>query len=175
MQWGMITDVIVASAIAVVVVFACLGLYQWVSRKSLKKVDPQLLWMPLPLAIMAVVYFIFEKLIVLNVRPNGSGEPSFPSTHVMITATVFFITMLIIPKYVKQKSLRIILEVIMVIMIILICIGRVLANMHWPIDVVGGVGFAFIFAEIYYLALKKTLKKEKEHSHAKHLQQNHKG
>ena len=173
MQWGMITDVIVASAVAVLLVFVGLGLYQWFTRKSLKKVDQELLWMPLPLALMAITYFIFEKLIVLNVRPNGSGEPSFPSTHTMITATIFFIVILIIPKYVKQKPLRITLELFMVVMIILVCLGRVFANMHWPIDVVGGVGFAFIFAEVYYLALKKSRKKEKGAKHAKHLQQDH--
>jgi hypothetical protein len=70
-------------------VFACLGLYQWITRKSLKKVDQELLWFPLPLAIMAVVFIIFDKIIVLATRPNGSGEPSFPSTHVMVVATIF--------------------------------------------------------------------------------------
>lgn len=167
MQWGIATDIIVASAILVLAVFAVLGLYQWITRKSIKKVDKYLLWMPLPLAIMAVVYFVFEKLIVLSVRPNGSGEPSFPSTHVMITATILFITILIIPKYVEKKALRIVLEIIMIIMIVLVCIGRVLANMHWPTDVIGGVAFAFVFAEIYYLVIKNSLKKGDKN--AKHL------
>ena len=175
MQWGMITDVIVATALIVLAIFVVLGLYQWITRKSLKKVDRYLLWMPLPLAFMAIIYFIFEKLIILNVRPNGSGEPSFPSTHTMITATIFFIAILILPQYIKQKSLRIVLEIIMVVMFILVCIGRVLANMHWPIDVIGGVVFAFIFVEIYYLAIKKSQKKEKGDKNAKHLHENHKG
>ena len=165
-MWELISNVILIAAILIVAVFAGLGLYQWVSRKSLKKVDQKLTWMALPLFLMAITYIVFDKFIVLATRPNGSGEPSFPSTHTMITATIFFIVILIIPKYVKQKSLRITLELFMVIMIILVCLGRVFANMHWPIDVVGGVGFAFIFAEVYYLALKQSRKKEKGANHA---------
>ena len=168
MQWELITDIILITSFIILGVFACLGLYQWITRKSLKKVDQELLWFPLPLAIMAVVYFVFDKLIVLATRPNGSGEPSFPSTHVMVVATVFFLVTIILPKYVKNKTLRAVIEVIMVALISLTCVGRVLANMHSVGDVIGGLVFAFIFTEIYYLIIKKRSQ------NAKHLHENHK-
>lgn len=162
MQWDLITNIILIISILTLGVFAVLGLYQWIKRKSIIKVDRELIWMLLPLVLMAITYFIFDKLLVLNTRPNGSGEPSFPSTHVMVVATIFFITTLILPKYVKSKIVRIILEVLMFIGISLTCTGRVLANMHWPIDVIGGVAFAFIFSEIYYQIVKrKKTKKNK--------------
>jgi undecaprenyl-diphosphatase len=142
------------------VVFALLALYQWISRRSLKKVDKQLRWMPLPLALMAIVYLIFDKLWIVSTRPNGSGEPSFPSTHVMVVATIFFITTLILPKYIKNKAARIVLELIMFILISLTCTGRVLGNFHYVIDVIGGLIFAFVFSEIYYQIVRK--KKDKK-------------
>lgn len=164
MEWKTITDVILVTSFVTLGVFVLLALYQWISRKSIKKIDKRLLWMPLPLALMTLTYIIFDKLVVLDVRPNGSGEPSFPSTHVMVVSTIFFLTTMVLPKYVSSKVARIILELIMVVLISLTCIGRVMSNMHRPLDVVGGLAFAFIFTEIYYYAVhwKKKDKKEKK-------------
>lgn len=163
MQWEKITDIILITALAVLGVFAVLGLVEWIKRKSLKKVDRELLAMIPPLFLMAATYFIFDHIFILNTRPNGSGEPSFPSSHTMATATIFLMTMLALKKYVKNKSLRIFLDVVMLILIVLVSVGRVAANMHWTSDVIGALIFSLIFVAIYYLLIrpKKTeLKKE---------------
>ncbi len=163
MQWEKVTDIILISSIVTLLVFAVIGVYQWITRKSFKKVDRRLRWMPLPLALMAITYLIFDKVIILATRPNGSGEPSFPSTHVMVVATIFFLATMNLPKYVKSKTARIILEIIMVVFISLTCIGRVASNMHTPVDVIFGLVFAFLFTEVYYRVLKtKTPEKEKK-------------
>ena len=156
MQWSKITDIILVASIAVLGVFAVLGLYQWIKRKSLKKVDKPLLAMLIPLVLMAITYFIFDKFLVLNIRPNGSGEPSFPSTHTMVVATIFLLTAIILPNYIKSKTARVIMDIVMLLFIILVSIGRVLANMHWVSDVVGGLIFAAIFTVIYYLILRRA-------------------
>lgn len=156
MQWSKITDIILIASIAVLGVFAILGFCQLVRRKSLKKVDKPLLAMLIPLVLMAITYFIFDKFLVLNIRPNGSGESSFPSTHTMVVATIFLLTAIILPNYIKSKTARIILDTIMLLFIILVSVGRVLANMHWVSDVVGGLIFAVIFATIYYLTLRRV-------------------
>ena len=168
MQWDLITNIILISSILTLAVFVVLGLYQWITRKSIKKVDPELLWFPLPLAFVAITYLVFE-LFPVNLRPNGSGESSFPSTHTMVVATIFFVVMIILPRYVKHRAIRIILDIIMIALIGLTTFGRVSANMHWPIDVIGGLAFAFAFSEVYYFAYKKTKKAKKKH-HAEHLQ-----
>ncbi|MBR3115922.1 phosphatase PAP2 family protein [Candidatus Saccharibacteria bacterium] len=168
MQWDLITNIILITSIITLAVFVALGIYQWVTRGSIKKIDPELLWLPLPLALVAITYLIFE-IFPVNFRPNGSGESSFPSTHVMVVATIFFIAMIILPRYVKNKTIRFILDLIMIALIGLTTAGRVNANMHWVIDVVGGIAFAFAFSEIYYFAYKKFKKSRKNH-HAEHLQ-----
>ena len=155
MQWDKITDIILAAAIAVLGVFAMLGLYQWIKRKSIKKVDRTLLAMIPPVILMAATYFIFDKIWILNTRPNGSGEPSFPSSHTMAVATIFLLTIFAIPKYIKSKPLRIMLDVIMLALIALTATGRVLSNMHWLSDVIGGLVFAAIFTAIYLLIKKE--------------------
>ena len=168
MQWETITNIILISSIITVVFFAILGLYQWVTRGSLKKVDPEILWMPLPLVLMALVYFIFIFFPVAT-RPNGSGESSFPSTHVMVVTTIYFIITIIIPRYIKSTAIQIAIEFIIVVLISLTCTGRIMAELHSLWDVIGGIVFAFIFSEIYYLAYRKGKKKN-----AKRVHQNHK-
>jgi len=162
MEWEKITDIILITSIAILGVFALLGLIEWIKRKSLKKVDPELLAMTPSLVLMAATYFIFDKVFILSTRPDGSGEPSFPSSHTMVAATIFLMAMIALPKYIKNKPLCIILDIVMVALIFLNAFGRVAANKHWPSDVVCGLVFAAIFAGIYCL-VKKYLKKEKRY------------
>ena len=151
MNWDKITNIILIASFAVLAVFAILGLCQWIHRKSLKKVDKPLLWMLLPLALMAITYVVFDKFIILNTRPDGSGEPSFPSTHVMVVATIFFLAMLALPKYIKSKTALVFLDLFMLAFIALTAAGRVLADKHWLSDVIAALIFAAIFVVIYYL------------------------
>lgn len=110
---------------------------------------------------MVITYFVFDKLIIVATRPNGSGEPSFPSTHVMVVTTIFFITTIILPKYIKSNALRIALEFMMIIMISLTCVGRIYSNMHTPVDVIAALAFAFVFSEIYFVAIRQSKKQRK--------------
>lgn len=70
------------------------------------------------------------------------NNPGFPSDHTLfvtaITLAVWFET--------KQK----ILSIILAGLIITICIGRVLALVHTPADVIGGVVIA-LFGAVWYL------------------------
>jgi len=155
MEWDKITDIILIASFGVLAALGALGLYQWVTRKSIKKVDRSLLAMFVPLALLAVTYIFFDKVWIVNTRPNGSGEASFPSTHTMIVATIFLCTILALPKYIKSKPLYITLDIIMIALIILTALGRVFSNMHWPTDVAAGLGFAVAFTVIYYFIAKE--------------------
>ena len=160
-MWELITNIILAISILTIVIFAVLGLMQWIKRGGIEKVDQDIVWMWVPLVLMAITYFIFDKFIILATRPNGSGEPSWPSTHVMVVATIFFIVTIILPHYIKNKTVRVILEVLMVVGISLTCTGRIFANLHSLGDVIAGLVFAFIFSEIYYQIIKRSKKNAK--------------
>lgn len=168
MQWDLITNIILGAAIAVLGVFVCLGLYQWISRKSFKKIDLELRWAIVPVALMGITYIIFDKVFIWNTRPDGSGEASFPSSHVMLVATVFFLTAIILPKYVGKQTHRIFIDTLMLILLVFVSVGRVLANKHWVSDVEGALVFSLIFAVIYYLILRRTT------NYAKRVYKNHK-
>ncbi len=157
--WELITNIVLILSFITVGIFAVLGLYQWITRKSFKKIDKQIRWMIVPLALVVLTYLLFDKILPpLSTRPNGSGESSFPSTHVLVVTTIFFVVTIILPKYIKSKNLRIVLEILMVIGIGLTCTGRVLANLHWPLDVIGAIVFAFVYSEIYFQIIKNRKK-----------------
>lgn len=169
MEWTKITDIILISSIAILGLFALLGLYQWITRKSLKKVDKQILWMILPMALVAITYLVCDKILTpdkfsfMPTRPDGSGEPSFPSTHVMVVATIFFCVSAALPKYIKSKLALFFIDIVMFALASLTATGRILSNKHSYVDVIGALVLAFIFYEIYYFCIRrKKAKKESE-------------
>ena len=80
---------------------------------------------------------------VLGVQPGALylNNPGFPSDHALfvtaITAAVWFET--------KMKKTTLVL----VVLSVLICVGRVLALVHTPLDVIGGVVIGLIGAVWY--------------------------
>lgn len=161
MNWDKATDIMVYLAIFAIGIFGIVGLYQWITRKSFKKIDKPIVALIVPLVLIVATWLIFDHVFILNTRPDGSGEPSFPSTHTMIAATSLLCIAILLPRYLKNKPLNIVLDVLMLIVIILVPVGRVLANKHWVSDVVGGLIFSLIFATIYFILVKKFTKKEK--------------
>ena len=159
MDWDKATDIMVATAIATSIIFFVMGVTQWFKRKSFKKIDKPLLALIVPYVLVAITYIVFDYIFILNTRPDGSGEASFPSTHTLITTTFFLCAAIAIPYYVKQKSIIALLDVIMLASIILVPVGRVLANKHWVSDCIGALIFSVIFAGIYLIIVKKICKK----------------
>lgn len=73
------------------------------------------------------------------------NNPGFPSDHALfitaITCAVWFET--------KQK----LFSVILALLVIIVCVGRVLALVHTPTDVIGGIIIA-LFGSVWYLNKK---------------------
>ena len=80
---------------------------------------------------------------ILGVAPGAFylNNPGFPSDHALfataIAAAVWFET--------KMKKISILLA----ILVVLICIGRVVANVHTPLDVIGGIVIGLLGAVWY--------------------------
>ena len=155
MDWDKATDIILYASFAILGVFIILAFAQLIKRKSIKKVDKPLLVMPIPLILMVITYVVFDKFLILNTRPDGSGEASFPSTHVMVVGTIFLLVAIALPRYIKSKATCAILDIIMLTLFAITAYGRIAANMHWLSDVIAGAVFAAVFGLIYYLIIRK--------------------
>ncbi len=71
------------------------------------------------------------------------NNPGFPSDHTL------FITAITCAVWVETKKRAI--SVFLAVLIVVVCIGRVLALVHTPADVVGGVAIA-LFGSIWYFS-----------------------
>ena len=141
--WYDITDWLGLIAIAAAFVFAVAGLVQLIKRKSLLKVDKEILFLGALYIVVIGLYFLFEKVIV-NYRPvimPGSSHPeaSFPSSHTMIVCIIMGSAVMMIKKYIKKKSLQRVLAVFCYAIIAVTVIGRLIAGVHWFTDILGGI------------------------------------
>lgn len=80
---------------------------------------------------------------LLGVDPGASylNNPGFPSDHAL------FVTAIVLAVWFSTKNKTI--TAILAGLAILVCIGRVVALVHTPLDVIGGVVIAFIGALWY--------------------------
>ena len=77
-----VTDWLGLVPILICVCFGCLGLYQLVKRKSLKKVDSDIILLGIYYILVIFGYLIFE-VVHINYRPvliEGALEASYPSS-----------------------------------------------------------------------------------------------
>ena len=151
MAFYKLTQVLGFAALALVGVFALMGLLQLVQRKSLWKVDREILALGCLYVVVFALYIIFEKAIV-NYRPiimPGELEPeaSFPSSHTMLACTVLGSAAIVLKKYVKdEKLLRLLRTLCFAVLAVIVC-GRLYSGVHWLTDIIGGVlyGSALLF------------------------------
>ncbi len=154
--WDLASDILIGLVIGVFASFVVMGLVQWIKRKSLKKVDAELTTMIPSLVLMAAIYVIFEKVVILGYRPiliDGVSEPSFPSTHVLIATTLVMMLIHALPKYVSSQKARYFTDIVLILILFTIAFGRVASGMHWVTDVLGGLVFGIDLALLYGIIL----------------------
>lgn len=137
-----LTDIPLYIAFAECAFFAFLGLYELIKRKSLLKVDRSIYALALIYIVMVVLYFVFDHMAI-NMRPvliDGALEPSFPSTHTMMTLTIYGTGIVAFRQiYKNQKSLNTIVLIVSTALITFAVAGRLLCGIHWLSDIAGGL------------------------------------
>ena len=163
--WYRITDWLGIVAILTAFVFAVVGLVQLIKRRSLFKVDGEIIFLGLLYIIVIGLYILFE-LAIVNYRPiimpDGTHpEASFPSSHTMIVCVIMGSTIPLIGKYIKTKEIKDTLEAACVAVMAVTVIGRLIAGVHWFTDICGGILISAALLALYagsveYINRRKT-------------------
>lgn len=134
----------------VMIAFAFLGLFQFIKRKDIKKVDLDIIILGAYYIAIIIIYFIFE-IVTINFRPvliNGFIESSYPSSTTLLVLGIMPTLTELIGRRCKFKKIKI-ATIIFTITFSLGCvICRLVSGVHWLTDIVGSV---IIASGLFYI------------------------
>ena len=158
--WYHITDWLGVAAILVAFLFAMAGFVQLIKRRSILKVDHEILALGGLYIVVIGLYVLFE-IVIVNYRPiimpDGTHpEASFPSSHTMLVCVIMGSAIMLIGKYLKEKPLCRVLRGFYSAIIGITVIGRLIAGVHWFTDIVGGILISIFLLSLFSEVLKRT-------------------
>ena len=136
-----ITDWLGLVPSAVCLGFGVVGVFQLIRRKSLIRVDPDILLLGLYYVLVILAYLIFE-MIPINYRPiliNGALEASYPSSTTLLVLSVMPTLKFQIDRRTDKSLVRNVTGLFVIAFSAFVVIGRLIAGVHWATDIIGAV------------------------------------
>ena len=136
-----ITDWLGLVPVFVCMIFGIIGGVQLIKRRSLWKVDTDIIFLGIYYVIVIIAYLVFE-MIPINYRPiliNGIMEASYPSSTTLLVLCVMPTLEEQVSRRVKSKTMNMITQLLTIAFSVFMVIGRLLSGVHWLTDIVGAV------------------------------------
>ena len=136
-----VTDWLGLVPIAVCLCFGGLGLSQLLKRRSLLRVDPDLILRGIYYLLVIAGYLLFES-IPINYRPipiNGVMEASYPSSTTLLVLSVMPTLNLQVKRRIGDPKRKRAICAASSIFMLLMVVGRTVAGVHWLTDILGAV------------------------------------
>lgn len=136
-----ITDWLGLVPIFICMCFGVLGLVQLIKRRSLRKVDADILLLGVYYVLIIACYLIFE-MIPINYRPvliEGRLEASYPSSTTLLVLSVMPTLMFQLYRRAVNSMLRKAVAVFVFAFSAFMVIGRLISGVHWATDIVASV------------------------------------
>ena len=136
-----VTDWMGLVPVAVCIGFGVLGLIQWIKRRSLLRVDSDIILLGVYFAIVIAGYLLFE-IISINYRPiliESRLEASYPSSTTLLVLSVMPTLVLQVKRRVAKVKWQKIIVTCTIAFTVFMVAGRLLSGVHWLTDIVGGV------------------------------------
>ena len=150
-----VTDWLGLVPIAVCMGFGCLGLYQLIKRKSLFKVDADILLLG-GYYILVIFGYLFFEMTPINYRPiliDGFLEASYPSSTTLLVLSVMPTLVFQIRRRCHNRTVRIIVIGLSVFFSVFMVIGRLISGVHWATDIIGSILLSFGLFKLYQSAV----------------------
>ena len=159
-----ITDWLGLIPIFICIIFGCVGFIQLIKRRSLFKVDCDIIVLGIYYMIVIVGYLIFE-MVPINYRPiliGGFLETSYPSSTTLLVLCVM-------PTLTEQMNRRVghtiikrFTEVFVICFSAFMVLGRLISGVHWLTDIVGAfvlsAGLFCIYKAVVLLCYKGKIR-----------------
>lgn len=136
-----ITDWLGLVPVFVCLIFGGMGLVQLVQRKSLFKVDRDIIILGIYYIIVIGCYLIFE-MIPINYRPiliQGMMEVSYPSSTTLLVLAVMPTLAEQVNRRMKNGVLKKMINIFLVVFSTFMVLGRLISGVHWFTDIIGGI------------------------------------
>jgi len=120
--------------------FGLLGLIQWIRRKRLRRVDPDLLILGGFYLVVMAAYLFFETAAV-NYRPvliQGVLEASYPSSTTLLVLCVMPAAMEQLQRRIGGPLIRGAVLCILGAFTVFMVLARLISGVHWFTDIIGG-------------------------------------
>ena len=134
-----VTDWLGLVPIIICICFGVLGLIQLIRRKSLMKVDTDILLLGIYYILVILGYLIFE-MIPINYRPiliDGAMEASYPSSTTLLVLSVMPTLKFQTDRRARSIPVRRVTTVFTALFSAFMVIGRLTAGVHWLTDIIG--------------------------------------
>ena len=136
-----LTDWLGLVPIVICIIFGCVGLVQLVKRRSLLKVDFDIIFLGIYYILVIFGYLIFE-MIPINYRPvliEGFLEASYPSSTTLLVLCVMPTLTEQMNRKAEQIAVKWMVTVFAICFSGFMVLGRLISGVHWFTDIVGSV------------------------------------
>ncbi len=139
--WYKISEFFGYLSILVAVFFVVVAVVQLIQRRSIWRVDKNIISLGFFYVVVMLWYVLFEKLII-NYRPvllDEGLEASYPSSHTVLAICIAGSAVLQFRKYFKNREKRRCAYIIVIFVGAMTVISRTLSGVHWISDIIGGI------------------------------------
>ena len=136
-----ITDWLGLIPIFICMIFGVMGLVQLIQRRSLLKVDYDIIFLGIYYVIVIFGYLIFE-MIPINYRPiliEGFMEASYPSSTTLLVLCVMPTLSEQVNRRSQNEIVKKVIKALVICFSAFIVFGRLISGVHWLTDIVGSI------------------------------------
>lgn len=151
MIWYDITNILGILALLIAAFFGVVGVIQLVTRKSLLKVDRDIIILGCFYVMVIVCYVLFDHFAI-NYRPvmlEDTLEASYPSSHTMLAVCVMSTAICQLKWKMRDEHVSRIVQGVLAVLIVLTVAGRMISGVHWFTDIIGGVLLSAFLVSLY--------------------------
>ena len=156
MSLYVITDWLSIIPLVLVFAFGIFGFVQLIRRKSLLKVDADILVLG-GFYIVVMIAYVFFEMFVVNYRPvliNGFLEVSYPSSTTMLVMCVIPTVVMQFRDRIKNIQIRKAINFLLIAFMIFMVVCRLVSGVHWLTDIIGAALLSSSLVMFYYVANK---------------------